>query len=141
MMIGSNPLEELRQAHETLLKDLQGLEWMAQGPGAVSAADLRRRLLAVRKDVADHFHLEEQEVYPSPVLKMEPTWDRKARDLMAEHQTLLQNLDDLIENGPRDTSAFWPGIRRWIERLRHHEARETEFFDQAGEDDPCCGRE
>ena len=136
--------EDLRQAHATLLRDLHGLEWMANAPSGATREELRQRLRAIRGDVANHFMLEEQDVYVNPVLKMEPTWDRKARELLSEHRSLLHSLDELIAasvEGARSAVDLREQVKHWVDQVRQHEIRENELFDQAGEEDPCCRRD
>lgn len=136
------PFEDLRQAHATLLRDLHGLEWMANAPGQTTREELRERLRAIRNDLANHFMLEEQDVYVNPVLKMEPKWDRKARELLGEHRRLLHSLDALIATRVHeDDTDLCDRVRHWVGQLRQHEARENDLFDQAGDEDPCCRRD
>ncbi len=143
MTAEARPFERLRQVHAKLLRDLQGLDWMAEA--ATAGEELSHRLRAIRDDVANHFHLEEQDVYVNPVLKMEPAWERKAREMLAEHRGLLQGIDALIaaaaREGARKNTGLWARVKHWVDQMLQHEARENELFDQAGDEDPCCRRD
>jgi hypothetical protein len=133
-------VETLRQAHTALLNDLGELERMANSPTGASVKELGNRLRALRSDVAKHFFFEEQNGYLSPVLKYEPRTERKARELLDDHRALLHSLDTLIQEVVTEgtaSDAIREKVRDWLSRIRQHETREIEFFDEARQDDPC----
>jgi hypothetical protein len=120
---GTSIAEDLGRAHETVLQDLRKLrEAVAPAPGQ-PVQDLRTRLAAARKDIAEHFRFEEQNGYLEIVKKREPRLERAIEHLVQEHQELLDALDALI-NGAILASKVNENLRQnvqtWLKRVARH---------------------
>ncbi len=126
--------EALGRAHAALLADLRELEQAARPSSREGLVELRARLVATQTHVTEHFRFEEQNGYMDAVRKREPRLERTVLHLAEEHRQLAQALDALVQEaetavGP--DSGFDERIRAWVDRLRQHEARENELFQNA----------
>lgn len=126
--------EALGQAHAALLADLRELEQAVCPSREEGLAELHARLGAAHAHITKHFRFEEQNGYMDAVRKREPRLERTVLHLAEEHRQLAQALDALVQEaetavGP--DSGFDERIRAWVDRLRQHEARENELFQNA----------
>jgi hypothetical protein len=124
----------LGQAHAALLHDLGKLEEAANPTSHEGLAELLARLSATRAHVIEHFRFEEQNGYMDAVRKREPRLDRTIDQLAEEHGLLAQSLGVLIEHARSAASPddpFREEIRKWVERVREHEARESAVVQDA----------
>ncbi len=126
--------EALSRTHAVLRDDLRKLKDAARLPGKQRPADMKALLVETRARVAEHFRFEEQNGYMDAVRKREPRLERTVLHLAEEHRQLAQALDALVQEaetavGP--DSGFDERIRAWVDRLRQHEARENELFQNA----------
>jgi hemerythrin-like domain-containing protein len=122
--------EALGRAHVALLEDLRQLETATLPASGEGLAGLRARLDATRRHVTEHFRFEEQNGYMDAVRKREPRLERTIQQLAEEHHQLAQALEALIEESRAATSpeaALRDEIRRWVEHVRQHEARENDL--------------
>lgn len=120
-------------AHATLLEDLRSLEEVARSRSR-GVADLSDYLVAIRKHVTEHFRLEEQNGYMDVVRTREPRLERAIQQLSAEHRQLLASLETLINEANAAVSldnTLREKVRDWVERVRQHEARETDLVQEA----------
>jgi hemerythrin-like domain-containing protein len=91
--------------------------------------ELRARLGATQTHVTEHFRFEEQNRYMDVVRKREPRLERAIQQLAEEHCQLAQSPVVLIELARAATSlddSFREAVRRWVECVRQHEAREND---------------
>jgi DNA-binding transcriptional ArsR family regulator len=126
--------EALARAHAALLEDLRKLEEAARPASGEGLAELRARLSATQTHVTEHFRFEEQNGYMDAVRKREPRLERTIQQLAEEHRQLAQSLAVLLEQARAATSLddpFREAVRRWIERVREHEARENDLVQDA----------
>lgn len=127
----TSPEESLRQAHVSLLADLQQLSGATAG---MTFADLRTQLLKARQDLLEHFRLEEEDGYLDVVRRKEPNLEPTLAKLLKEHRKLVQELDDLLAkveqpHSPLDTAQR--RVRLWIHDVRGHEIRENHLIQDA----------
>ena len=123
----SSLAESLGRAHRALLADLRKLDEATRAPSETGSANLKTRLEATQRHVAEHFRLEEHDGYMDAVRKREPRLERTILELLEEHRQLAQSLEALISRaGPEQIvdEPFRHDIRAWTARLRRHEARE-----------------
>ena len=122
--------ESLERAHAALLEDLRKLEEAAYPASGEVLAELRRRLEATHWHITEHFRFEEQNGYLDAVRKREPRLERAIEQLAQEHRALEQSLKALIREAAavsRLGAAFREKVRRWVEHVRQHEARENDL--------------
>lgn len=96
--------------------------------------ELSARLLATQRHVSEHFRFEEQNGYMGAVRKREPRLEHTIQQLEEEHRQLLRSLETLLGVVQAATSldnVFREKVRAWVERVRHHEARENEVIQDA----------
>jgi hypothetical protein len=132
--------EQIREANATFLTELKTLEAMDADMTAIPAAEVSRRLRELRGVAAEHFRLEEQDAYLSPVVTCRPETELNRRALLADHRDLLQSLDGLIgtaDAGEGLTGELRDRLAHWLRHAREHEQREDEFFTDAVGDNPC----
>jgi len=132
--------DQLREANTAFLGELKHLESMIEAMVAVPAADLGRRLLSIRGVAAEHFRLVEEDGYLHPLVTCRPDLESQRKSLISDHHALLLSLDALIrdtEAGEGLTDYERGRLRQWIKDVKHHEERETEFFDEASDEEPC----
>jgi hemerythrin-like domain-containing protein len=125
--------EAMTQAHAALMADLRQLQEATQAPAGKTAVPLADRLCALRAHLAEHFRFEEQNGYLDSVRKRQPQQERVIAELLEEHRQLAQSLDALIETftgRPSVDEAFREQVGSWIERIRHHEARENRLVQE-----------
>jgi hypothetical protein len=126
--------EALSQAHATLLDDLRELEEAARPAAGDGLAALCARLGATQARLTEHFRFEEHDGYMHAVRERVPRLERTIQHLADEHGQLAQSLDDLLRESAAATSLAEPlrrQVRAWIERVRHHEARENDVVHEA----------
>jgi hypothetical protein len=126
--------EALCRAHVALLEDLRKLEEAARPASGESLTELRARLGATQAHVTEHFRFEEQNGYLDAVRKREPRLERAIQQLAEEHRALAESLEVLIKQARAATTLddpFREAIRRWVERVREHEARENDLVQDA----------
>jgi uncharacterized coiled-coil DUF342 family protein len=124
----------LGQAHVALLRDLRELEEATRIPSKENLPALRDRLWATQAHLVEHFRLEEQNGYMDAVRKREPRFERTIQQLAEEHGQLKESLNALIRETEKVKSwdnALREAIHEWIERVRSHEARETDLVQDA----------
>jgi hypothetical protein len=122
--------EALERAHAALLEDLHKLEEAAHPASGEVLAELRRRLEATRRHITEHFRFEEQNGYMDAVRKREPRLERTVEQLAQEHRALEQSLEALIGEATVVSGlseAFREKVRRWVEEVQRHEARENDL--------------
>jgi predicted nucleic acid-binding Zn-ribbon protein len=122
--------EALGRAHAALLEDLRKLEGAALPAFGEGLAELRARLDATRRHITEHFRFEEQNGYMDAVRKREPRLERTIEQLAQEHRELEQSLEALIGESEVVTglgAAYREKVRRWVEHVRQHEARENDL--------------
>jgi hemerythrin len=130
----SNRVETMRRAHEVLRDDLQRLHADVQSPATANLMDVCGRLGAVRDHVANHFRLEEEGGYMDAIGKRQPRLDHAIRKLAEEHASLLQSLDQIIQEASRATAIDDRLCRRitaWVASVLQHEDRENRFIQDA----------
>jgi len=126
----SSVAEALGRAHAALLDDLRQLEEAVRRASGEGVAELRTRLDATRRHIAEHFRFEEQSGYMDAVRKQEPRLARTIDQLADEHGQLAQSLEALIRESAAAKStgaALRDGVRSWVEHVRQHEARENDL--------------
>jgi hypothetical protein len=127
-------VEALGRAHEGLLEDLRKLEGALQPAAGEGLAGLRARLAATRTHLAAHFRFEEHDGYMDAVRKREPRLERTVQQLADEHRQLAESLEGLVKECGAATNLGDPlrqAVRAWVERVRHHEARENDLIQNA----------
>jgi hypothetical protein len=123
--------ELLRQAHRSLLVDLQQLSGATAG---MDLSALRTRLLKTRHDLLEHFRLEEQNGYLDVVRTREPCLEPTLARLLAEHRKLLQGLDAILaklEQPHASPESIQQLVRLWVHDVRGHEIRENDLIQDA----------
>lgn len=130
--------ESLSQAHQALLRDLRRLQDLVRPDSPVSLAELRNRLGATYTHVCEHFRLEEANGYMDDLVKDQPRLQRITQQLGDEHRDLRQSLDVL--HGEANVASqvdddLREKIRKWIERLLHHETQENDLVQDAIDSD------
>lgn len=126
--------DDLRKAHRVLMRDLRHIEEMLCAGDRVLPAELRYRLTELRAHVSEHFRFEEEDGYMEAVLEREPSLERTVRQLREEHGRLARSLETLIEEAGRTGSldeAYREQVWSWIRDIRHHEAMENRFVQDA----------
>jgi len=126
--------EALNLAHVTFLEGLGKLERAAGASGGEGLPELRARLVSTHTEVKEHFRFEEQNGYMGAVRKREPRLEHTIQQLEEEHRQLLRSLETLLGVVQAATSldnVFREKVRAWVERVRHHEARENEVIQDA----------
>jgi hypothetical protein len=121
-----------------LQEDLRKLEEGASHQSGDDLAALREQLDTTLTHVTEHFRFEEENGYMDAVRKQEPRLERAIGQLAEEHPQLARSLKALVEQARAATSASDPlreEVRRWVERIRHHEARENALVHGAFNDD------
>jgi len=96
-------------------------------------AELSARLVATQPHVTEHFQLEEQNGYMDVVQKREPRLERAIQQLRGEHRQLLEGLQSLVgevQAAVKRDDVLGEKVRDWIERVRHHETRETDLVQE-----------
>jgi ElaB/YqjD/DUF883 family membrane-anchored ribosome-binding protein len=126
--------EALSQAHKALQDDLRKLEQAARMTSEKGWEGLCARLSLTHALVIDHFHLEEQGGYMDAVRKRQPRLERVVQELEEEHRQLAQSLEALLEETNKATGAsdtLREKVLAWVQRIREHEARENDLFQDA----------
>lgn len=124
----------MTQAHAALMKDLQKLRQASRAPSAAHWQSLRDRLLAVQRDITEHFRFEEQNGYMMEVLKRKPILEREVAKLRDDHRALADGLAALIAETRSASSpdASWAGkVEAWIDEVRQHEKHENDLIQEA----------
>lgn len=132
--IESSVAEALGRAHEALLKDLQQLEEAVRPSAGANLPAVRARLEATQTHITAHFRFEEQNGYMNAVQDRAPHLERVIQQLAEEHHQLAQGLNALIDQARTAgglTEMLRQGVRQWLERVRHHEERETDLVQEA----------
>ncbi len=140
MMTSQYQAERIREANTTFLRELNSVAAMDAEMTAVPAAALVHRLRELRDVSAEHFRLEEQDAYLSPVVTCRPETELNRRALLDEHRDLLQSLDSLIataEAGEGLTGELRDRLAHWLRHVHEHEERESDFFTNASGENPC----
>jgi hypothetical protein len=131
-------LAQHRELHD-LLVDARGM--LQQPPGEVARADAAARLGALRQHLARHFVQEEQGGFMEESLTRMPRLARAVGRVMAEHPTLLAELDGLLEGlAARDSGGeAWRQAGRDFEafasRLLAHERNENAVVQEGYNED------
>jgi chromosome segregation ATPase len=126
--------ETLSRAHEALLNDLRQAEEVLRPASGEELTELRARLRATHAHLTDHFRFEEANGYMETVRKREPRLERTIQQLAEEHHQLAKSLDALIKEAETASNLgdkLRGEVRGWIERVRRHEARETDLVQNA----------
>jgi hemerythrin len=126
--------EALGRAHAALLKDLSNLEEAARASSGERSEELRDRLEATLPEIAEHFRFEEQNGYLDSVRKGEPRLERTVQQLALEHCQLMQSLNALLDRAKAGGSSdvkFKEEVRKWVQRVRLHEAHENDLVQDA----------
>jgi hypothetical protein len=92
--------------------------------------------------VTSHFAVEERNGWMDQALKREPRLDHAIRAVHEEHLELVHSLGTLIDEAEAVEEldeAFRDKLRRWIHRVRDHEARENEILEDAFVEDLGAG--
>jgi hypothetical protein len=121
----------LCRAHAALIEDLRKLREAAE---AGDIEEVRARLRATQKHIAEHFRFEEQGGYMDTVKKREPRLGHVIGQLHDEHRLLAQSLHGLIGEARASTTvseAFRDKVRAWIEQVHAHEEREDKLVQDA----------
>lgn len=132
-------LAQHRELHDLLVHARAGFRAGFQAAPAVEAA--RDRLATLREHVARHFAQEEQGGYLEESLTRMPRLSRAVRDVLAEHPSLLAELDGLLERlAARDIAAeAWRQAGRDFEafasRLLAHERNENAVVQEGYNED------
>jgi hypothetical protein len=82
----------------------------------------------MRKELTDHFRLEEENGYMTAVLEREPHLKRTVEHLRDEHRQLADTLDRLIDEASMKdklNDGLREHTRAWLARVHQHEAREN----------------
>jgi hypothetical protein len=126
--------EALGRAHAALLEDLRKLEEAVLPASREGPAELRARLDATRRHLAEHFRFEEQNGYMDAVRKREPRLERTIQQLAEEHRRLAESLDGLIAqagSAGRLEARFREQVRGWVADVQQHEIRENDLVQDA----------
>lgn len=139
MTTNENPvIDTIIRAHAKLLGDLRVLTQIVRPFSREGLDALRSRLRTVRRDIAQHFNLEEQNGFMDAVKKREPRLDHTVDQLAEEHRQLRRSLDSLIVEAKlaaRVTERIRTATRKWIQSVRHHESRENKLIQAAFAED------
>jgi hypothetical protein len=131
-------LAQHRELHD-LLVDARGM--LQQPPGEVARADAAARLGALRQHLARHFVQEEQGGFMEESLTRMPRLARAVGRVMAEHPTLLAELDGLLEGlAARDSGGeAWRqagcDFEAFASRLLAHERNENAVVQEGYNED------
>ena len=113
--------DQMREAHVALLRGLSDLRAAVVPPSRPKAADVRARLDAVSRQLAEHFRLEEAGCYMADVRQRHPRPEQAVQRLAAEHA-----------DGPgRSNCHLGSAIAVWIDSVRWHEDRENRLIEDA----------
>jgi hemerythrin len=90
----------------------------------------------LREVLVTHFESEEgPEGLHKAVQQLAPRHVHHVEEVIDEHTQLLDSLDDLRERARTMNEGTWPDVQRGVtdltERLREHEERENELFDDS----------
>jgi hemerythrin-like domain-containing protein len=130
--------QNLDEAHTSLLQDLRQLEETAATSPLGQLSELSAALEKAQTHVREHFRFEEENGYMDSVRKREPRFERTIQQLVDEHQRLLRSLERLIgqaNKASRLVDVLFEKVRGWMEKVRQHEARETELVQNAFNND------
>lgn len=128
-------LAQHRELHDLLVHARAGFQ---AAPGVEAARD---RLATLREHLARHFAQEEQGGYLEESLTRMPRLSRAVRDVLAEHPSLLAELDGLLQRlAARDIAAeAWRQAGRDFEafasRLLAHERNENAVVQEGYNED------
>jgi hypothetical protein len=126
--------EALDQAHAALAWYLRPLEEAASATAGDGIVELSSHLARTKTHLTEHFHFEEHNGHMDAIREREPRLEHAVQQLTGDHRQLLQSLDALLERTQAATSLGGPlreEVRRWINHVRQHEARENELVQEA----------
>jgi hypothetical protein len=121
----------LGEQHASLGQELRRLEGVLELPAPEQTKEMFRRLAWTQVKLRDHFAFEEQGGYLSVVLERFPNRHREVQELLAEHRQLAEALAALRDVAEKTVPAsplapaLLQQIKDWIDKVRHHEAREN----------------
>lgn len=132
--------DQVRSDHATLRESLAWIRTELERLGAEAgpshaAGGLLTALRGLRDSLARHFaHEESAELDPAPQGR-DATLARLHQELLAQHATLLAELDQLRDAAARADGAdfalsdrFVVGLRRFLDDLGRHEREENALF-------------
>jgi hypothetical protein len=131
-------VHDVTHAHEALSERLRELERLAGASTGQALAELRDQLAAARAELVAHFLSEEQNGYMDALRAQQPRLEHELRRLAEEHRRLTDSLESVIETVRTAEKLDKPRaeqLRRWIESVRRHEAREVDFIQDAANTD------
>jgi len=137
-VIMSHLLAQHRELHDLLV---DAREKFDRPPGAVARAEAAGRLGTLRQHLARHFAQEEQGGFMEESLTRMPRLARAVGRVMAEHPTLLADVDGLLERlAARDSGGeAWQQAGRDFEafaaRLLTHERNENAVVEEGYNED------
>jgi hypothetical protein len=132
-------LAQQRELHDLLLEARDAFAASSHAAGAVATA--HRRLTGLRQHLARHFAQEEEGGFLEESLARMPRLAAAARNVLADHPTLLVELDGLLERlAARDIdSEAWRQAGRDFEvfasHLLAHERNENAVVQQGYNED------
>jgi hypothetical protein len=128
---------QVRREHEELLHGLQRIQGLLQhepagGQVGSWAERLRGELQSMSSRLVSHFEHEEHGLYKTLVAQSSsPVQQMDA--LLAEHGSFVNDLESIADDNlsPSTTPSYGDVKQRltgWLQRLRDHERRETDFI-------------
>jgi hypothetical protein len=132
--IGTSVVDGLKKAHAALMEDLHKLEQVVQPTSSATLSEVRARLGATRTHITEHFRFEEENGYMDTVRTREPRLEREVQWLAEEHRELARSLEALVGDAAaaqRLEDRLRHGVTEWIKRVRQHESRENDLFQDA----------
>jgi iron-sulfur cluster repair protein YtfE (RIC family) len=120
--------EEHRVLRQLLAEIKSASAHPSGGPDAVAA-----HLETLREFLSEHFEEEESSGFFEQIEELTPEKAHECEALCAEHEGLLQRLDELREVGPeaRREAAWGTGVNALLHALSSHENRENELLTRA----------
>ena len=127
-------IEKVLEEHRSITRLLQQiLDILDRGLEAMVATgweELRRQTSDLASHLREHFRLEEEGGFMTPVLELQPTAAPAVEALMQEHHFILERLDSVRQQisdsaSPRRTTENpMEALKRVIESLKNHERAE-----------------
>lgn len=133
-----NGYERLLEEHRELVAQADALRIVAKAPAGLMSeprtrAVLRFELARLRDVLERHFELEERGGYLEEVTRLRPGLDPQVHALLLQHAAIRDDVAAAIEAAElgAPVSAVAARALAVVDALSHHEAAETELFQEA----------